>query len=132
MSYVSKDWQEHQQKRWMRPDAARWMRPDAARYVRHDAHRFAPPDQQWELKYSADQPRVPAGNPDGGQWTGDGDAGDSALVGGVLAGIGEGCELMHSQDLFICRLMQSPACYAQAYLRYSNCRAGRPIPPLNF
>lgn len=23
-------------------------------------------------KYSADQPRVPAGNPDGGQWTGDG------------------------------------------------------------
>jgi hypothetical protein len=69
MSSISKAWQEHQRKRWMRPDAARWIRPDAARYLRHDVHRFFPPGENLLLKYSSDQPRVPAGNSDGGQWT---------------------------------------------------------------
>lgn len=62
------------------------MRNNAHLHVRRDAYRFAPPgatrsfhacDPRWdalgalERKYSPDQPRVPAGNPDGGQWTGD-------------------------------------------------------------
>jgi len=53
-------------------------------HVRSDAHRFAPPgearllqrpDARWdplgaaERKYNPDQPRVPAGSSDGGQWT---------------------------------------------------------------
>ena len=38
-------------------DLSRWLQPDQSR--------FQPPH---ERKYSADQPRVPAGNPDGGQW----------------------------------------------------------------
>jgi hypothetical protein len=42
------------------------------------------------------------------------------------------CEEMHRRDLFICKAFQSPACYTQAYLRYTNCQLGRPIPPLNF
>jgi hypothetical protein len=47
--------------------------------VRHDAWRFLPPDQL-QLKYSPDQPRVPAGNPDGGQWTADGNGGEESLT----------------------------------------------------
>jgi hypothetical protein len=52
----------YQQARFMRPDAARYLRPDAARYMR---------PQPAERKFRADQPRVPAGDPDGGQWTDD-------------------------------------------------------------
>lgn len=62
----------------------RWMRNTAHLHVRSDAHRFAPPgearllqrpDARWdplgaaERKYNPDQPRVPAGSSDGGQWT---------------------------------------------------------------
>jgi hypothetical protein len=39
----------------------------------------------WVLKYSPDQPRVPAGNPDGGQWTSEGGGG---ATGGLSSGIG--------------------------------------------
>jgi hypothetical protein len=43
------------------------------------------PFQLWfALKYRPDQPRVPAGNPDGGQWTDDG--GGSGGTGGSAAG----------------------------------------------
>jgi hypothetical protein len=58
----------HQQARWLRPDAARWVRPDAARYLAPNAD-VAAVFPALERKYSPDQPRVPAGNPDGGQWT---------------------------------------------------------------
>lgn len=58
----------------MRPDAARFLRPDWRRF-------FRPGDQNnpvrriyesFERKFSSDQPRVPRGNPGGGQWTNDG------------------------------------------------------------
>lgn len=54
--------------RWMRPDAYRWIRPDAARFL---APGIDPRDVYPALqrKFNPDQPRVPAGNPDGGQWT---------------------------------------------------------------
>jgi hypothetical protein len=71
-------WLKHQKQRFMRPDAARFMRPDAIRYVRPDLFRWLPArnlgNHVYERKYSADQPRVPAGNPDGGQWTDEGGA----------------------------------------------------------
>lgn len=58
----------YQQARWMRPDAHLWIRPDAARFLKPgtDPASVYPALEQ---KYRADQPRVPAGNPDGGQWT---------------------------------------------------------------
>jgi len=66
---TSTEFSEHQRRRWMRPDAYKFVRPDW--------RRFARPGCEAELhlalfgtKYSPDQPRVPAGNPDGGQWTG--------------------------------------------------------------
>ncbi|MGP9811884.1 hypothetical protein ACTZWT_10270 [Rhodopseudomonas sp. NSM] len=66
----------HQRARFMQPDAARWMRPDADRWIRPDVARFLAPGTDpatifpaLDRKYSPNQPRVPAGNPDGGQWT---------------------------------------------------------------
>ncbi|MES2750192.1 MAG: hypothetical protein V4661_02365 [Pseudomonadota bacterium] len=58
----------HQQARWLRPDAHRWIRTDAARFLKpgSDVASVFPP---FESKYSPSQPRVPAGNSDGGQWT---------------------------------------------------------------
>jgi hypothetical protein len=42
------------------------------------------------------------------------------------------CDEMHRRDLFQCKMVGLPACYAQAYLRYTNCLNGRQIPPLNY
>lgn len=59
----------------------RWTRPNAHLFVRPDWRRFVPRDQDdhpfalYENKYRPDQPRVPAGNPDGGQWTCAGEGG---------------------------------------------------------
>ncbi|GEC14322.1 hypothetical protein [Nitrobacter winogradskyi] len=58
-------WLRRQQSRWLQPDGGRWIRPDAAR--------FLPPGADVEKafpalapKYNPNQPRVPAGNSDGG------------------------------------------------------------------
>jgi hypothetical protein len=61
-------WIEYQRRRWMKPNAAVWMRPDAARWLLPNQKIWMGP-KNWEAKYSPDQPRVPAGNSDGGQWT---------------------------------------------------------------
>lgn len=65
----------HQRARFMQPDAARWMRPDAGRWIRPDIARFLGPGVRPEevfpalsRKYNPNQPRVPKGNPDGGEW----------------------------------------------------------------
>lgn len=62
--------------RFIHPEAARWMRPDAERWIRPDIARFLAPGSRpadvvpaLNYKYNPNQPRVPAGNPDGGQWT---------------------------------------------------------------
>ena len=49
-----------EQRRWLRNDAYRWLRPDHTRFEK---------PQRIERKYNPDQPRVPAGNSNGGQWT---------------------------------------------------------------
>lgn len=68
----------HQQQRWMRPDAQRWIRPDAARFLRPDT-KPASAYPALDRKYNPSLPRVPAGNPDGGQWT-DGDGSGTARI----------------------------------------------------
>ena len=67
------DWRQqaylrHQQARFMRPDAVRWVRPDAAKFLKPGTR---PRDVYPALatKYNDDQPRVPAGETGGGQWT---------------------------------------------------------------
>src|ERR1700753_4093840 len=63
----------------------RWLRSNAHLYVRHDGHRFMTcgslrtvPNRGYEQKFDPDQPRVPAGSPDGGQWTSPDSEGESA------------------------------------------------------
>jgi hypothetical protein len=60
----------HQRRRWLRPDANRFLRPDWQRFAWPGAERkFL--SALYDRKYSPDQPRVPAGDPRGGQWTTD-------------------------------------------------------------
>ncbi|MES2750190.1 MAG: hypothetical protein V4661_02350 [Pseudomonadota bacterium] len=88
----------HQQARWLRPDAHRWIRADAARYLKPgtDIASVFPP---FESKYSASQPRVPAGNSDGGQWTSGGGAGGGVSVASPMGHIDFG-DLPSFSDLF--------------------------------
>jgi hypothetical protein len=87
----------------------RWMRPNAHLYIRQDAHRFMAPgtprhigrdavkyfeprDLQGEFrerKYSSNQPRVPAGSPEGGRWTSGGHAASGQAAGGGGTIVGE-------------------------------------------
>lgn len=60
VTYANPHWLEHQRRRWMRPDAERWLQPNRRLWFRPGA---------LDRKYDPDQPRVPSGNPDGGQWT---------------------------------------------------------------
>jgi hypothetical protein len=66
-------WLAHQRQRWMLPDPSRWLQPDQSKWLQPDHSRFQPP-QYHEQKYAPNQPRVPAGNPDGGEWTSGGGA----------------------------------------------------------
>jgi hypothetical protein len=70
MARVQTAWFTHQQRRFMRPDADRFVRPDFDRWQAHGQI------ARLQRKYSADQARAPAGNPDGGQWVGDGGSSD--------------------------------------------------------
>jgi len=71
-----------ERRRWMRPNADLYVRPDAYRWMSPASPRLFGKDAVgyfWpeptrteptsipEYKYNPDQPRVPAGNPDGGQ-----------------------------------------------------------------
>lgn len=63
-----------QRDRWMQPDAERWVRPDAARFLAPGT-RAIDAFPALDRKFNPNQPRVPAGNPDGGQWTDGGGSG---------------------------------------------------------
>lgn len=77
MPPINSAYLEHQLKRWMRPDAHHFVRPDWRRFVRpefQDGHPFA----LYERKYNPEQPRVPAGSREGGQWLSGGGGSGSA------------------------------------------------------
>jgi hypothetical protein len=75
----ARTWLRHQQSRWLRPDADRWVRPDARRFISPGGD-LAKAFPALAHKYNPDQPRVPAGSPDGGQWT-DGSGGAAKPMG---------------------------------------------------
>ncbi len=75
----ARTWLRHQQSRWLRPDAYRWVRPDARRFISPGGD-LAEAFPALAHKYNPDQPRVPAGSPDGGQWT-DGSGGAAKPMG---------------------------------------------------
>ena len=94
-------------------------------------------------KFSENQLRVPAGNPDGGQWVTDAEEEGSSIATVAAptdvsaarrrSGISEAeCDAQYKQDKLICNLVRTPLCWAQAAERYAACLSGRPLPPLNF
>ena len=81
MAQIDPVYLEHERKRFMRPDAQRFVRPDWRNYVQPDSP-LAAVYASYERKYSPDQPRVPAGSREGGQWTSDGNGPSVILVAG--------------------------------------------------
>jgi hypothetical protein len=79
MAQIKPEAIEHAVRRFMRPDAHRFIRPDWRRFVRpgQKSDPLYTLYERFERKYSPDQPRVPAGSSEGGQWT-NGTGGDSA------------------------------------------------------
>jgi hypothetical protein len=102
----------------------------------------------WKLrrKYRPDQPRVPAGNLDGGQWTGEGvgantEDSTSNPLESFAAARRRGrpmayCLRQLAIDNLYCASLEPAsvraACRSQAMERFANCIVGRPIPPLPF
>ncbi len=74
-------WLAHQRRRWMLPDPSRWLQPDQSKWMRPEAA-WQPSPGLHERKYSPDQPRVPAGSAEGGQWTDAGGGGGAGTSGG--------------------------------------------------
>lgn len=82
MSDLNDAWRAQRQRRWTRESAHLYIRPDAQRFMLPGAkfsikaslnphwHRpRAQPSAPGESKYSPNQQRVPAGDPNGGRWT---------------------------------------------------------------
>jgi len=96
---------------------------------------LAAQDVVW--KFDPDQPRVSAGNPDGGQWTSEGGNGPGSTGGkAVLAARSKQseaeCEAQYAKDSFICRAVRTLLCWQQAAQRLAACLSGGQLPPLNF
>ncbi len=135
MSAFKNAYLENEIKRWMAPNAHHFVHPDWRRYVQADSD-LRPVFELYESKYNQNQPRVPAGSREGGQWTGPDGVGNSIrqtrIAARISASRAQACEIQRRQDEFICKSVQRASCYAQAMLRYANCLQGLPIPPLFF
>ncbi len=77
MPYIHPAALAHELRRRMRPDARRFISPSWRRVVQPGSEAAAI-FSRYEAKYRPDQPRVPKGVPEGGQWTDDGGGGGSA------------------------------------------------------
>ena len=95
-------------------------------------------------EFDPTQPRVPAGNPDGGRWTGSGSiAGSSsetsprarAIPGRLTAASTQrltDCEFQFHLDTLRCRKAKMESCWSPAMVRKVACDRGHPIPPLYY
>ena len=93
--------------------------------------------------YDPSQPRIPSGEPGGGQWTGGGDGSTGTKPAGAERRVSMAarrispaaeaeCERLNKRDTAYCTAIKNSACHGQASLRYASCLAGKPIPPLPF
>ena len=86
-----------------------------------------------DRKFNPAQPRVPTGQPNGGQWTSDTSLAPRLVASKRISPAKEAeCEAQRLRDEFQCRMVGLRACWQQAYLRYANCLRDLPIPPLNY
>jgi hypothetical protein len=59
--------------------------------------------------------------------------GSRSLQYSALVAVGDDeCERQYQRDIFHCKMVGLPACYASAAARYGACLAGRPLPPLSY
>jgi hypothetical protein len=97
------------------------------------------------FKYDPEQPREPAGNPNGGRWTS-----ASGTVSEIAVADNEPVDLLMTanrpsaafcwnqfqiDELFCSAQFPAPrraSCRRQTMERYANCLTGKPLPPLNF
>lgn len=90
------------------------------------------------LKFDQNQPRVPAGQANGGQWSSEtSNESDLDLVPRLKPLradyiTDEYCREIYRRDLFQCKIVKISGCYAQAMVRLVACENGHPIPPLNY
>jgi hypothetical protein len=96
-----------------------------------------------ERGYDPNQPRVPAGNPDGGQWT-SGTSGQKESIKPALTfaaarrrGMSEAfCAAQLAIDNLLCSSVRPASrravCRSQAMERFAACLRGRPLPPLSY
>jgi hypothetical protein len=93
-----------------------------------------------ERKYDPNQPRIPAGSQNAGQWTSDNDSG-VALSSEVTAESPVQlvarrsqafCDRQYANDIFQCKIVALRSCYAQAMVRLIACERGATIPPLYY
>jgi hypothetical protein len=77
MPYIHPAALEHELRRWMRPDAHRFVSPTWRRVVQSGSEAAAV-FGLYEAKYRPDQPRVPRGVPEGGQFADEGSGGGAS------------------------------------------------------
>ena len=131
------------------PELKRGIRPDTHRHLRPDWRRCWRPSfrndalyklyEQIERKFSPDQPRVPPGSREGGQWTNEGDGPSerqhtdepgSLIAARISPQRRKDCEEQYRNDTFICNIMGTSSCWRQAAFRLSQCLIGGYVPPL--
>ena len=112
MAQTGQDALDHELRRWMRPDWRRWWKPG------HENDPIYKEYERIERKFSPDQPRVPAGSREGGQWTG-GQAGGSESQGSSANG--SGSDSVDAQfRTFLEKSRQLAAAGKSAYQRCSD------------
>lgn len=81
-------------------------------------------------KYSPNQPRVPTGNPTGGQWT-SGQSEESTKVAGKYdLGRLDICEAQLALDEELCRMVGSARCWSSSITRFAACMKSNYVPDL--
>jgi hypothetical protein len=140
MAQVKQTALDREIKRWARPD---WRHFWKSGRESDPLYRLY---ESVEHKYSPDQPRVPAGVPEGGQWTAEGGAGGrgpvsdgtprdqgkpaTQIAGRILPQRRAECEEQLRKDTFICNTVRTRSCWAQANFRHSQCLIGGYVPPI--
>src|SRR5574340_220195 len=81
MAQTRQEYLDEQARRCMRPDWRRWWKPG------HENDPLYKEFERVERKFRPDQPRVPRGNPDGGQWANEGNSASAGGGDGVASSI---------------------------------------------
>ena len=149
MATIAQEAIDYQIKRFLRPDWRRFWKPGHENDPLYKLYESA------ERKFDPNQPRVPRGEPGGGQWTSrDGssdqiatraaadnndqegsdasttDTTDNQLGGLKTADRAAVCLEQYRLDSFICQAVRTASCWRQAGFRLGQCMAGGYVPPI--